>query len=355
MKSPNEIKALRPTPIIEELEIVAFERGMSIDYAVEAIMEGYDVLLLDFYSRGLEILKLLKNKISFSESKDYQSSRNNRAVFQKLSQHLLLEISMHNINVKKAPSIGWLKILYPDLEEFLLPYPQVQGLNSAWQWYINGLQIPVLKNKIYPWYATYFPTRFEHLFLFDDYLSNYKGAKQSAIDIGVGSGVLSLQMLQNGFGKIQATDSNPNAIIGMKELKAKENLASLDLYFGHLFAEINEPSELLVFNPPWLPKTQESQGIDAAMYYDENMFEEFFAQALYYMKENGQLVLIFSNLLELSYPHIPHPIKKELAAHNRFKKVQLLQKEVGKASTKTRRESSWRAKELVELWVLEKG
>ncbi|MEP1488725.1 MAG: hypothetical protein ABJK28_09885 [Algibacter sp.] len=103
------------------------------------------------------------------------------------------------MTVKKSPFIGWLEKLYPEITDFLLPFPHVQGLNSAWQWYQNGISIPVLRNKIHPYYGTYFPTRFDHLILFDNWLNRYNGPKKSAIEVGIGSGVLSFQMIKHGF------------------------------------------------------------------------------------------------------------------------------------------------------------
>ncbi len=357
MHKKENIEALRPKPIIEDLDLVAYEKGMQTSYAVEALLEGYYVLILDFYSSGLEILNALKKQLHKENDKqsDYQNQRENRALFRQLSHKLLIEVSDHQLSVKKAPNIGWFKILYPELQEFLLPFPEVQGLNSAWQWYIKGIKIPVLKQVLFPWYASYFPTRFEHLELFDEWLKNYNGEKQSAIDLGAGSGVLSLQMLQYGFRKIYATDNNPNAIIGLQELKERQNITNeLELYYGDFFSSLEVTSELIVFNPPWLPKTRDVQGIDAAMYYDDNLFHQFFQQAPNYMDKDGVLVLLFSNLASLTHKDIEHPIRKELEQGGRFKKEELLFKEVKKASNKTRRDAQWRQKEKVELWVLKK-
>jgi len=57
--STRKIEALKPLPITEELEVVAYERSMQPHYAVEALLEGYHVLIPDFYSSGLEILRAL--------------------------------------------------------------------------------------------------------------------------------------------------------------------------------------------------------------------------------------------------------------------------------------------------------
>lgn len=351
----HHITINRPEPIIAEIDVVGFDGETQISYAVEALLEGYFVLVLDYYSSGLKILSSLKRELQTNgNDSSYQKQREARNRFQKFSNRLLLEVNQHRLSIKKSPRIGWLKILYPELRTFLLPFPQVQGLNSAWQWYQKGSYIPVLNKKIYPWYATYFPTRFEHLELFNDYLKEYQGEKTTAIDVGVGSGVLSMQLSQNGFKSIIATDSNPNAIVGMGNLLSKKPNKAIELYYGDLFDDYTGQADLIVFNPPWIPLKHEVKGLDKAMYYDENLFPRFFDQANKQLLEKGKLVVIFSNLAEISKMTDVHPIKDELANGGRFKKELLLTKKVTAASTKTKRDLSRRKKEVVELWVLNK-
>jgi hypothetical protein len=207
---------------------------------------------------------------SFKEQRAY------RDAYRKLSKLILIEIVDHKLIVKKAPSIGWLKTFYPETSDFLLTFPKLQGLNSAWQWYQNGITVPVLRNKIHPYYGTYFPTRFDHLILFDNWLKRYDGPKKSAIDVGIGSGVLSFQMVKHGFQKVFGTDTNPNAIVGLKEFMGDTKLSrKVELDFGSLFGRWEKPTELIVFNPPWLPASHTLDTNDEAIYYHETLFPEF--------------------------------------------------------------------------------
>jgi hypothetical protein len=178
--SSNEnIKANRPEPITSEIEVIAFNSMSEPQDAVEALVEGYSILIVDYYSSGLTLLNALKKFIKKDYSdQSFQGQRDFRTKFQKLSNQILLEVSDNKLAVKKSPEIGWLKKLYPELSDFLLPFTQVQGLNSSWQWYKKGISIPVLKRKIHPWFGTYFPTRFEHLELFNSWIKRYKGEKK---------------------------------------------------------------------------------------------------------------------------------------------------------------------------------
>ncbi|NTW24854.1 MAG: methyltransferase [Lentimicrobium sp.] len=352
--SAGEIQADRPTPITADVEVVLYKQHLRPQYAVDALIEGYSVLVGDYYSSGLAILNQLKIYVNAKyPDQSFQGQREARSAYRELSNRLFLKITGNRLMVKKAPEIGWLKVLYPDLPVFLLPFPQVQGLNSSWQWYEKGIFIPVLRKKIFPWFGTYFPTRFEHLELFENWLKNYRGSKESAIDVGTGSGVLTFQMLKYGFAKIYGTDSNPNAVIGVDEYLDKNQLQSkVDLYHGDLFAGCDIPAELIVFNPPWLPAAYNPEGIDSAIYYEADMFARFFKEATTRLKEGGRVVVLFSNLAEAINPDTEHPVKSELANGGRFTKEQFVEKQVRPASKKTKRNQEKRSDEKVELWVL---
>lgn len=350
----TDIKVNKPEPVMVHKAAKTFKRGTNVKNTIEYLQQGKQVVINEFYSDGISLLehvhKYLKQKLpnkSFKEQQDYRSE------YFKLSNLILLEITDQELCVKKSPSIGWLAKLYPENNHFFLTFPQIQGLNSAWQWYKNGISIPVLRNKIHPYYGTYFPTRFEHLILFDNWLKRYKGSKKTAIDVGVGSGVLSLQMVQHGFQKVFATDINPNSIIGLKEFMGTTKLSrKLELDLGNLFGKWVKQTELIVFNPPWLPKTHDLNSIDDAIYYNKTLFSDFFTEAKKRLLPEGKLIIIFSNLAQIANVTTEHPVEKELAKGNRFQLEKCYKKSVGTASTKTKRDQNLRSLEQVELWVL---
>lgn len=352
--SSKNIQANRPDPIALDIDVVPYKRRIDPQIAIDDLIDGKYVLIVDFYSSGLKILSELKRYLKDKYSnQSFQEQRDFRSAFRELSHRLLLKVSNNKLTVRKAPVIGWLNILYPELKEFLLPFPQVQGLNSAWQWYEKGISIPGLNRKIHPWFGTYFPTRFEHLELFDKWLKQYKGEKESAIDIGIGSGVISFQMLKHGFGKVYGTDSNPNVIIGLKEDVNLNKLNSkINLLYGDLFDDCNVKTELIVFNPPWLPASHNIEGIDKAIYYDHDLFPRFFIEAVKHLKSDGRVAIIFSNLAQITETSNIHPVEEELSKGCRFQKELFLQKKVRLASKKTQRNQTWRSSEMVELWVL---
>ena len=331
-----------------------FNRATDVKHTIKVLEAGNPVLITEFYSNGLILLKELHMHLKTKlPNKSFQEQRAYRSEYHKLSNLMLIEIADHKLAVKKSPSIGWLEKLYPETSNFLLSFPQVQGLNSAWQWYQNGISIPVLRNKVHPYYGTYFPTRFDHLILFDNWLKRYKGPKKFAIDVGIGSGVLSFQLIKHGFQKVFGTDTNPNAIVGLTEFMGDTKLSrKIELDYGHLFGKWDKQTELIVFNPPWLPASLHLDRNDEAIYYNENLFPDFFEGAKKRLLPEGKLVILFSNIAQITNVTKDHPVEKELAEGGRFQLEKHLKKTVKPASKKTKRDQYWRSSEEVELWVL---
>tara|TARA_R110001606_G_scaffold78220_2_gene180919 strand:+ start:13354 stop:14421 length:1068 start_codon:yes stop_codon:yes gene_type:complete len=352
----SEMQINKPTPIFPGKELIQFDSNTDIRETLYAMKVGKKVLITEFYSNGMLLLKELQKHLKIRlPNKTLKEQHAFRAEYHKLSNLILLKIKNQEVDVDKAPKIGWLGKLYPDTNDFLLTFPQVQGLNSAWQKYKNGIKVPVLRNKVHPYYGTYFPTRFDHLTLFDNWLKRYEGPKKSAIDVGVGSGVLSFQMVQNGFQKVFATDINPNAIVGLKEFMGSTKLArKIALYHGNLFATIEKEVELIVFNPPWLPAVSNEENIDEAIYYDKNLFPKFFAEANNRLTEGGKLVLLFSNSAEIKKITKENPIEKELAKGIRFKLEKCFKKTIKPVVDKTKPTKKVSIPEEVQLWVLAK-
>ncbi len=350
----TDIKVNKPELITPGKNIAFFKQGTNVPLTIAALEEGNFVLITEIYHNGLTLLKELHTHLNKKlRNESFQEQREYRSAYQKLSNLILIEIADHLLVVKSSPTIGWLKKLYPNDHNFFLSFPQIQGLNSAWQWYQNGISIPVLRNKIHPYYGTYFPTRFDHLELFNNWLKRYQGPKKSAIDIGFGSGILSFQIIEHGFQKVYGTDINPNAYVGLTAYMGTTKLSrKIELDLAPLFGKWKQQTELIVFNPPWLPESGELDKMDEAIYYNDKLFPDFFSEAKLRLLPTGKLVLLFSNLAQITNVTKEHPIEKELSEGGRFKLERCFKKNVKAASEKTKRDQHWRSSEVVELWEL---
>jgi len=351
-----DIKVNRPELIDLKVETDDFAQNSDVPYAIKELCEGKHILIEKIYSNGLNLLNGLQAYLkNIYPTDSFQDQRVFRSEYRKLSNLILIRVKDNKLDVKKAPYIGWLEKLYPETDDFMLPFPQIQGLNSAWQWNVKGILIPGLRNKIHPYYGVYFPTRFEHVQLFDHWLNHYEGAKKSAIDVGIGSGVLSFLLMKHGFQKSFGTDINPNAIIGLNEsMKGTKLSRKIEIDYGSLFGKWNKQTELIVFNPPWLPTSRDLDRLDEAIYYNDKLFPDFFEEAQKRLLPEGKIVLLFSNLGEITNVAKENPIEKELQNGNRFELEHCFKKSVKAASNKTTRKTPWRSEEIVELWVLKK-
>ena len=346
---------IRPEPLDTVTDVIIVGRHDDTKEAAKKLCDGASACLGDLYSTGLAILAEVRRLLSSDTQLDsYEASRSNRKLYREISHRLFVRIRDREIALRKAPSIGWLSELYPDVADFYLTFPQLQGLNSSWQWYERGIELPGLAARLHPFYGTYFPTRYDHLGLFSEWLAEFAGSRDVALDVGTGCGVLALMLSGAGFSRVLATDFNPNAIESVRrDLALMSPSPPIELLAADLFGDERE-ADLVVFNPPWLRGEVEGP-LDEAVYYQEGFFERFFDNAADHMASGSRLVLLFCNLAQEHSTDNVHPIQAELSASTRFQLAQKLERSVQPSSKRTRRRKRSTKREMVELWELRRG
>ena len=319
--------------------------------AAELLRDGKTLMLSDRYGTGVNILTQLRAVLNPPSLKaSYTERQSFKRAFEQASQRLLATIAQHKVALIDAPENGFYAELYPEHKVFALPFIEVQRLDSAWQYYDVGVHMTVLGYRIYPFYGTYVPSRLSHLELFGTWLAQYKGAHAQAIDVGTGCGVLALMMCRRGFGEVLATDCSPNAIESVsREIGRFDDPPPLSLELGDLLGTGTTPADVIVFNPPWM-QGKVNGPLDRALYYEAGLFERFFDQAHQRLSEEGRVVLVFSNLITLVQPDVPHPIETELE-RGRFILVQKLSRKV-KPSVPKNGGRPRKTREKVEIWEL---
>ena len=312
--------------------------------------DGELLVVTDNYRTGWSILEQLRNLVRPPRGDmSYQARRASRKAYQDISERLLAPIVNHEVDLEDAPRIGFLSQLYRSEKTFALPFAQLHNLHTAWKRHREGIHMTVLGHKLHPFYGTYVPSRTAHLELFGTWLSQYKGPKTSAIDVGTGSGVLALMLCRRDVEKVVATDTNPNAIESVRrELKLLKPRPPVTPVLTDLLGDDTAPVDLVVFNPPWMQGGQNDM-LDSALYFTPGLFERFFDRTHERLSPDGRVVLLFSNVMSLVQPELPHPIEQELEK-GRFKLVQKLQRKVKptKSPTGERRKT----REKVEVWEL---
>ncbi len=339
----SNIDLLAPKITTEPASLLVFSKSSVAD-VIQALLKQRCVLLDTSFFDGLSILEELDQHLPAPHPKASFTKRSvHRKKFRQVSQCLLVSIRNRNVQLDGVSIEAILETLYPEKASGCLSFVNIQELAGANKRMEQGVHYPVLGNKIHPFFGVYFPTRTEHLELFATWLSQYSGPKEHAIDVGTGSGILSFLLLKSGFEQVTATDQNPNAIWSAHQdaerLQWSERLQTLhtDLLEG------TSKTSLIVFNPPWIPGESDSS-VNDALFYDDGLFTRFFDQAHQKLEKDGRLVLLFSTILTLLRPDLPHPIERELSK-NRFHLVQ-------KTKRKVKPTNGRRTKERVEIWEL---
>lgn len=319
-------------------------------WAAARLLEGETLLVMDRYSTGAEILAVLAAAQAPSDGDaPFAQRREGQRAARETAMRLLAPIAGHRLALAGAGPSGFLPELYPGLPDFFLPLVQVQELHGAWLRFQEGLPFPVLGHRLHPFYGTYAPRRTEHLELFGTWLRQYPGPRDRAVDLGTGCGVLALMLGRAGFSQVLATDSNPNAVESLRrELLRRPTPPPVTPRCGDLFAGDRGPADLIVFNPPWMQGEVEGL-LDQALVFEEGLFVRFFDQALPRLSPGGRIVLVFSNVLELARPDLPHPIQAELE-RGRLRLVQRQHRKVRPSPTPAGQRR--RTREQVELWEL---
>ena len=340
---------LRPEPLVGA-RARSVDRSVPPEVCAQALINGETLRVTDHYRIGVVILehvhRLLKRPDS---SAPYGVRQDYGRRYRQVAVRLLAPVNNHRVMLADTEPIGLLSELYPDLDAFDLPFVEVQELHGAWQRYEQGAHLAVVGRKLHPWYGTYAPTRTSHLELFATWLSQYDGDRSAAVDVGTGCGVLALMLARAGFERVVATDSNPNAIESVsRELKRGPSVPGIELSCTDLLGEASDRVDLVVFNPPWVRGDRDDL-LDRALHFQDGLFERFFDQAVHRLNPDGRLVLVFSNIIRLVQPDVPHPIEAELE-RSRFRLVQKLQRKVKPSAGPDGRRR--RTREKVEVWEL---
>lgn len=265
-------------------------------------------------------------------------------------------------NLSKAPPKATLQKILMGLNKqqhqaYLIPLREVLARNGGDQWRTHGVFVPQLENFIYPHFGVYPPTRQEYLDLLPLKVFSHQQRKRQfatrMMDVGTGSGVLAAILLQNHPSLIAVcTDINPLAIQCAREnlhrLGFTDRVQFYETTDGDLFANNNEPVDLLVCNPPWIPTSSSSGGgsngsgindaswIDRAIYDpDCRMLYGFLRGAALHLRDHdSEAWLILSDLAE----HLQLRSWEELRQHMHDGGLEIAERRIAKkvkSSTRT--------------------
>ncbi|MGO2636966.1 methyltransferase [Corynebacterium variabile] len=194
------------------------------------------------------------------------------------------------------------------------PFTALQGVLGAYQWHLNGVEVPALGEKVYPDYGVFSPTRSEYVDLVDDvaaaFLPSLK-AGASVLELGTGTGVLAAVLARRGAVRVTATDVNPRAVAcaraNLDRLGVGERceVVEADLWPAESettettdAADAADAADIVVFNPPWLPGTPTSE-LELGIYdASSDALRRFLTELTDHLTDGGEGWLVLSDLAE---------------------------------------------------------
>ena len=182
-------------------------------------------------------------------------------------------------------------------QSVLVPLRDLLGVVGAHEWRKKGVELAALDGeRIHAHYGVFSPVRGEYLELVARAPIPAAGMQQ-AWDIGVGTGVLSAQLIKRGVKSIVATDMSERALgCATENLQRLGHAAKVKLQRADLFPEGR--AGLIVCNPPWLPGKAASL-LDQAIYDEDSRMLRGFVQGLAaHLQPGGEGWLILSDLAE---------------------------------------------------------
>lgn len=195
-----------------------------------------------------------------------------------------------------------LKIINDKINE---GYP-LQYAIGKWNFY--GLDLLVDKRALIPRYETE---------ILVDLIINDNSNNKKILDIGTGSGAISLALSKNlKDSKIIGVDISKNAIDLANENKIKLNINNVEFKESDIFSNIEEKFDIIVSNPPYINK-EDFEKLDNKLYYEPQnalyggedglyFYKKIIKNAKNFLNKNGKIYLeigynqkdYISNLLE---------------------------------------------------------
>jgi len=114
------------------------------------------------------------------------------------------------------------------------------------------------------------------------------------LDMGTGSGIQAMSALDKAD-SVLAVDIDDEVVESMK--KKAEGIDKLEVKKSDLFRALHDKFDVIIFNPPYLPKDVELE--DNTIYGGKEgyeILENFLVQAKNYLKDNGFILFLFSSL-----------------------------------------------------------
>ena len=184
------------------------------------------------------------------------------------------------------------------------------GAMSAAEWRRRGLEVPGLEGRLHPHYGVFSPTRSEYV---DLVVQAPRPKGKRVFDVGTGTGVLALVLLQRGAASAVATDLDPRAVACARENAERLGLADrLRVEERALFPEGR--ADLVVCNPPWVPEPPRTRVDRAVFDPGGQVLQGFLTGLAAHLTPGGEGWLLLSDLGVLLGVRAPGALEEAFSA-----------------------------------------
>lgn len=290
------------TPAPERLSPV--DDALTADEALRRVRKGEFLLYRGDFHNARQLLGAMGRRLptprhSGTPLEAFRGERKARAIEHDTLGRVVVELdASYKLDLKRAPDVSlackqaWGKT---EAKRTVVPFKTLLGIVGAAEWRKKGIDVPGLTKKLTPHYGVYLPTRTDYVDLVRK-LGEVKNAK--CFDIGTGTGVLALQLLQKGAASVVGTDVDPRAVACAKENAQFFKVADRFTVEERSLYPTGR-ADLVVCNPPWVPEPPKNR-VDRAVFDEDNaMLKGFLDGLAKHLADNGRGALIISNLAEL--------------------------------------------------------
>lgn len=298
--------------------VITVDDRLTADQAMKHAAQGVGMLWLADFHNAKQLLSAMDRRLGkkprkskdgtpASPAEEFYRIRQARAQRSRLLSLVLIPVSFDSateaarVRLPRAPELGdVIAFGYGDKAEFgdhdaVISLQELIGVQGAHQWFLKGVPVPALGERIYPHYGTFLPTRHEYV---DLVARAPLSGQELAIDVGTGTGVLAALLAKRGVQRVIGTDIQRRAVDCANDNFRRLGLSQIaEARLADMFPDQRAP--LIVCNPPWLPGSAPTS-LDAAVYDPgSKMLRDFLNGLGAHLTEDGEGWLIISDLAEL--------------------------------------------------------
>lgn len=281
----------------------AVDDSLSADDAVAALEQGHHLLWVGDFHNGRQLLKAVERRLvprrrpRGSAADRWRATRGVRRLQGELLGRILVAIDTDGrLDLRRAPdtrraiTLAW----GPADGPRLLAFRTLLGALGAAGWTGKGLDLPHLDGRLVPRFGVFSPTRHAYL----DLLDGLDVTGRTVLDVGTGTGVLALILLQRGAASAVGTDIEPRAVACAADNARRLGLADrFEAVHADLFPA-DHRADVVVFNPPWLPEAPRTR-LDRAIFDPAGRtLTRFLTELPDHLADEGVGVLLLSDIAE---------------------------------------------------------